>query len=404
MSDTLPYLSWFFIFAFALNGLLAISILIIKNSPYRIAHLLLAINLAGFAMAPIMISLVESKMILEVPHFFRLPSPLYYASFPAGYLYVRMIIRDESKLRWQDYLHFIPAVLHLIEMMPFYLLDTASKVTYIDLVISNKIDIYALHEGWLPPYVHNILRGVSALTYAIFMWRMLVNFRKKGLPYPLSPSMNKWLNLFTLDNAMMGILIITLLTAQFIPNEVRYVALSTSLFFGLVTANFFLFFKPEILYGLPQPVKTGSKLAEINKKNSTGGDNEKEFNVLSETNELPAFIYEYKVLVDNFMNESKRFLDPEFNIQDLSRELGIPKHHLELFIYKAEQKRFGEFINEFRINHLKNKVQQGELKFKTLSALAEESGFNSKATFFRTMKKATGKTPMEYFISETNIQ
>jgi hypothetical protein len=129
-----------------------------------------------------MISLVESRMILEIPHFFRLPSPLYYASFPAGYLYVRMIIRDENKLKWQDYLHFIPAILHLIEMTPFYLLDTSAKVTYIDLVLTHKLDIYALHEGWLPPYVHNILRGISALTYAILMWRILVKFRQKILP------------------------------------------------------------------------------------------------------------------------------------------------------------------------------------------------------------------------------
>jgi AraC-like DNA-binding protein len=285
-------------------------------------------------------------------------------------------------------------------MTPFYLLDTKAKVTYIDLVLTNKIDIYALHEGWLPPYVHNILRGASALTYAIFMWRILVRFRQKQLPYPLAPSMVKWLNLFTLDNAMMGVLIISLLTASFIPNEIRYLALSSSLFVGLVIANFFLFLKPEILYGLPQPVSSGKDPVESNQKVSVVSMNEKDLIGLNEITGIPYFIYEYKVKVDDFLNESKRYLDPDFNIQDLSREIGLPKHHLQLLIYKAEHKRFVEFINEYRIKHLKKMVQQGELKFKTLSALAEESGFNSKATFFRTIKKATGVTPKEYFIKD----
>jgi AraC-like DNA-binding protein len=397
MAEIHSSLIFFFIFAFAINGLLAISILILKNKPFRIAHVLLAINLAGFALAPIMISLVESLLILEIPHFYRLPSPLYYASFPAGYLYVRMIIRDENELKWQDYLHFIPAVLHLIEMTPFYLLDTGAKVTYIDLVLTNKLDIYALHEGWLPPYIHNILRGLSAITYAILMWRILVKFKQKQLPYTLAPSMVKWLKLFTLDNAMMGVLIITLLTASFIPNQIRYFTLSSCLFVGLVTVNFFLFFRPEILYGLPQPVLPKNDNMETNQKKSTGKINEKDLFGLSRSTEIPVFIYEYKVTIDNFLNESKRYLDPEFNMQDLSRETGLPKHHLQLLIYKAEKKRFVEFINQYRIGHLKNLIDQGDLRIKTLDALAADCGFNSKATFFRTIKKVTGKTPKEYF-------
>ena len=33
---------------------------------------------------------------------------------------------------------------------------------------------------------------------------------------------------------------------------------------------------------------------------------------------------------------------------------------------------------------------------KTLEALAQESGFNSRGTFIRVFKKKTGKTPSEY--------
>lgn len=398
MTTTLPKLSWFFIFAFAVNGLLAVSILLFRNRPFRIANLLLAVNLAGFALAPIMVSLAESRLILEVPHFFRLPSPLFYASFPAGYLYVRLILYDENKLKWWDYLHFFPAFLHLIETMPFYLLDAESKITYINFVLSDKFEIYAHREGWLPPFLHNILRGISALTYSMFMWRLLVVFKHNA--YTFSSTVITWLKLFTANNGLMGISIIVLLTFQFIPTEVRSLALHACLFIGLITANFFLFSKPEILYGIPQPVSSRLDTLEVTE---THDDNEKgkdnpTIDSSENSTEIPRFIFEYKDKINAFLKTTQRYLDPDFNIQDLSRETGLPRHHIQLLINKVEQKRFLEFINGYRIDHLHQLVQQGELKRKTLETLASESGFSSKATFIRTIKKVTGKTPKEVFL------
>ncbi|MEK6781179.1 MAG: helix-turn-helix domain-containing protein [Bacteroidota bacterium] len=398
MTATFPQLSWFFIFAFALNGLLAVSILIFRNRPFRVANLLLAINLVGFALAPIMISLVESRLILEVPHFFRLPSPIYYASFPAGYLYVRLILKDENELEWWDYLHFLPAILHLIEMTPFYLLDAESKIAHINFVLDNKFEIYAHREGWLPPFLHNILRGISAFVYAMFMWRLLVTFKHKFSVITFSSNVITWLKLFTVNNAAMGLSIIVLLTFQFIPSEVRSLALHSCLLLGLVTANFFLFFKPEILYGIPQPVPSRLDTLEVTETHHDNRSSQ-DSPIIEAVNstEIPRFIFEYKDKINAFLKTTQRYLDPDFNIQDLSRETGLPRHHIQLLINKVEQKRFVEFMNEYRIDHLHQLVQQGELKRKTLETLASESGFSSKATFIRTIKKVTGKTPKEVF-------
>jgi AraC-like DNA-binding protein len=84
-------------------------------------------------------------------------------------------------------------------------------------------------------------------------------------------------------------------------------------------------------------------------------------------------------------------------LQDLSRDTGIPQHHLQLLIHKVEEKKFSEFINEYRIQHLQDQIERGGMKNKTLEGLAAESGFSSKATFIRSVKKHTGRTPKEYF-------
>jgi AraC-like DNA-binding protein len=84
-------------------------------------------------------------------------------------------------------------------------------------------------------------------------------------------------------------------------------------------------------------------------------------------------------------------------LPDLSRDTGIPKHHLQLLIHKVEGKKFSEFINDYRIQHMKDQVEKGVMRHKTLEGLAMESGFGSRATFNRTIKKHTGKTPKDYF-------
>jgi AraC-like DNA-binding protein len=196
----------------------------------------------------------------------------------------------------------------------------------------------------------------------------------------------------------MGILLIVLLLLTSIPNDIRSIALNTCLCLGLVAANFFLFFKPEILYGLPQPLSSNMEVANTDDLHHADTENTKDINKV-ESDAIPGFIYEYKAKVDSFLKKSKRYLDSEFNIQDLSREMGLPKHHLQLYIYKVENKGFIEFINDYKISHLKSMIDKGELSKKTLVALASECGFSSKATFFRTIKKKTGKTPLEYFNS-----
>jgi hypothetical protein len=48
------------------------------------------------------------------------------------YLYVKGFIKDETKLKKWDWLHFIPAVLVLINMIPFYVSSTAEQQEFIN--------------------------------------------------------------------------------------------------------------------------------------------------------------------------------------------------------------------------------------------------------------------------------
>jgi AraC-like DNA-binding protein len=397
MERVVTQISWFFLFAFALQGITAISVLLIKNRPLQTANVLLVVNLLGITMVAMVITLVESGLMLQMPHFFRLPSPLYYAMFPAAYLYVKLVITDRTQLKKWDYLHFLPAFMHLIEMVPFYLKSAEEKMISITSVMQQHIQLYEHNEGWLPSYVHNIIRGAIGLVYGVLIWRIVGQSFKGVPPASYHAVIKRWLLTLGTINFAIGLFAILFLTLLFIPAPLRASGLSLVFLVTLSVANFYLFYRPEILYGMPRSVfdterHDSSPQVVMNLSKSLS----------SSPREIPEFIAEYQSKVDQYMHQSKRFLEPDLGLKDIARDTGIPVHHLKLMINGAEQKKINEYINEYRIKHLKKRIVEGAIKHKTLEGLAIDCGFGSKATFIRAVKKLTGKTPREYFLSTSS--
>lgn len=97
-----------------------------------------------------------------------------------------------------------------------------------------------------------------------------------------------------------------------------------------------------------------------------------------------------------YMSEQKPYLNPELNIRQLAESLEIPAHKLSQTINQSLQKSFLEFINEYRVKDAINYLVKKEYENLTIIAIAIESGFNSKTSFYNTFKKHTSKTPSEY--------
>lgn len=401
-----PQLSWFFLLLFALNGLTVILILTVRNTMLKSTQLLLAINLLGITFGSIVICLVETRFILKAPFLFRLPSPVYYLMFPAAYLYVKLMLNNRSSLNKMEYLHFIPALVHLVEMTPFYLKSNAEKIVAINTIYKLDINLYAHNEGWLPPYYHNIIRGIIAIVYAIAMWRLI---RQSKINIKLSNKIFfgktlQWLKIFTIMNGMLGVIVIETLTLTFLPSEIRSLSLHLTFIVILIVSNYYLLFHPEILYGLPQLsfAKTANPESEKVAPKNINNNTEIPVKPLS-TNEdkneenISILINKYKIRVDDYIIQSRIYLNPDLSIMDLSRTTNIPVHHLRLLINKNGGQRFNDFINQFRIHHMQTLINKGEALSKTLETLAFESGFSSKAAFFRGVKKLTDQTPSAYF-------
>ncbi len=114
-------------------------------------------------------------------------------------------------------------------------------------------------------------------------------------------------------------------------------------------------------------------------------------NILPETE-----LEKLKNKLQNLMQTEKPFLEPSLTLNDLAKNLGVNSAVLSFAINNGFGKNFNDFINEFRIDEVKQKLAGGGAQNLTLLAVAFECGFNSKATFNRAFKKFTGVSPKEF--------
>jgi AraC-like DNA-binding protein len=98
----------------------------------------------------------------------------------------------------------------------------------------------------------------------------------------------------------------------------------------------------------------------------------------------------------NVIKTDKVYLSVDCNIEDLADRCHIPKHHLSHILNTHLNKSFTDFINEYRVQHACQLIQNNKMKHLTIEALGTECGFGSKPSFNRAFKKHTGYTPSEY--------
>jgi AraC-like DNA-binding protein len=94
--------------------------------------------------------------------------------------------------------------------------------------------------------------------------------------------------------------------------------------------------------------------------------------------------------------EKKYFLKGDLKLSELSEFTQIPSYQISQVINEKLNKNFFDFINEYRVEEIKRRMQDEEFENLTLLAIAMDSGFNSKSAFNSAFKKSTGITPTAY--------
>ncbi|MFK7937719.1 MAG: helix-turn-helix domain-containing protein [Saprospiraceae bacterium] len=98
--------------------------------------------------------------------------------------------------------------------------------------------------------------------------------------------------------------------------------------------------------------------------------------------------------IEKLMSVEELYKNSNLTLSILAKELNVSTHFLSQLLNDNFQKRFTQFINEYRIEEAKQQLRSDTpLK---MEALAEHCGFNSTSTFYSAFKKNTKTTPARY--------
>jgi AraC-like DNA-binding protein len=101
------------------------------------------------------------------------------------------------------------------------------------------------------------------------------------------------------------------------------------------------------------------------------------------------------------MTHHKPYTNPNLTIHELASSLKMTPHLLSRVINEGFGKNFFDFVNQYRVDELKHRMNDPHARHQTLLSMAFDVGFNSKTAFNRAFKKLTQQTPKEYFQTPT---
>jgi AraC-like DNA-binding protein len=323
-------------------------------------------------------------------------TPFYLLLGPLFYFYVRSLLIDDHRLSKRDYLHFIPALIILINIFPYIFKGVDYKLAYASKVIENTANFINFDYLFIPAGINFIFRPIHVLVYVAIsialIFKNRLNLKSNNMQQSL---IYKWLLLLISISVVLylSFLVFTIISYMTLDYNLAVGQASYILYLtigGLIVLNFSLLFFPNILYGLPQldyalkkQKKISNKIEEENKKES------KSFEISDEKLLL------LKLKIDNYLG-SRPYLKTNFNLTVMSADTDIPVHHLSYYFNEQMNINFNTWKNDLKVNYVIELIKKGSYENLTLDALSKQAGFGSRSSFINAFKQKTGLTPSEY--------
>lgn len=315
---------------------------------------------------------LKAAFFSEHVYTFYILKPLGLAAPPALYLYLKSVLFADFVWNRQKLLHFAPALLCLI-LLAVYLV-----VRDEGFFVRAKHDYELLfHDAPFQAYL--FFKYTMYFSYGFLSFRLLSTFhRHLEQGYSNIRTVDPWW-LRLLVTGFLGIWTLYLMSyLSHLLFENQFLANLTG-----VTGNYFnvFFITSLVVYSLTQS-QTFRGISEAGELSSIR---------VGDTEQQDALVLK----IGQVMAEKQLYLDPELTLERLAKTLELPPKVVSTVINRRVNKNFFEYVNDFRTEQAKA-IIASEHNGGSMMDVMERSGFNSKSTFNRCFKRATGMTPSEY--------
>lgn len=343
--------------------------------------------LFGFAHWASVINDSDTLRALFSIHYF----PIYLLNTPFLYFYVRAVLTEKIYIERWDYVHFLPFLIVLFNIIPFASQSWAFKLNFAHQFHRDFKTIYQIQFPLIPFTFYFVGRSILSLIYivmsAVIVWEAI----KKGLLVKLT-TLKTWLivclGLGAIFNlSLLSFSVYSLLQHDFIlmlDEEGRGRAVAT-LFMSALAISIYFF--PKVLYGLHFEV--GSSLQDVIKLNE-------KMTRVARTPELSkARLKQVAASIEEYVPK-KKFLTPGFSLGDLVQDLGYPEHVLTFYFNNYQGITFLKWKNQLRIEEAVTMIRSGDADSNTLESVGKACGYKSRSNFIQAFKFQTGESPSAY--------
>lgn len=329
----------------------------------------------------ILVGFDEREFFITFPHLSKISWILGTIYGPLIFLFVQSITRTLPAKWWRSTWLFIPFIVVLFSLLPYYVLSAQEKIHYLDNFAKASEDDF----GWINQFVSIVQIAFQFLCLAYYH-----NLeRKASNEFSSVESIRiQWLRKFLIFLC----LIVVFGVLAFFGRVWNWPFLSDIYhfhFIGVVFLFYWLSYKAltiPVLFGIvpatPDSVVISKETVEEIKYKKSNLEEEDLNQIFEKLKQL--------------LVAEKVYLKKDLTLSDLSEALQIPKHQLSQAINSSYSGNFFDLINDYRVEEFKQQARNPENKHLNLLGIAQEAGFNSKATFYAVFKKKTGLTPTEF--------
>ena len=337
-------------------------------------------------------------LLQKYPHLLRAFGPIIFLLFPVFYLSLRSVVTGNQYFKKTDFIHFLPAVFHFLELMPLYLLSSDEKLKIINQFFPDRQALSLFAHGLIPGFWVDLVRLCLMILYFTFSLVLVFKLQPELFNKLKREKFNNLL-FTTLVFLFTTNLILILSFIKYFLFYFEYFSNNNSIKVGYVflvfitfAYNCYLFFK--IRLNLEENATEKSGIHEIEAKSNYVTDSS---NSLLDWTSLGLNKDEVEARLNQLLIKEKIFLRLGLRVNEFALEANIPVRLLPPILELTFQKSFKALINERRIIYAKEKIDEGYLRQLTLESLRSDCGFSSRTTFFYAFKKEFSLSPSEYW-------